>query len=199
MIINQIFPTALGRFVLEKPLNKKELGFITSLQASENVGNKSSTENYLLEFKQMTRLKKFFQESVDQYFREVYDPLHDVKLRLTQCWANFTKQGQWHHAHSHSNSFISGVFFAQTDPASDRINFMKSRHKQLSMPPKNYNPFNSDIWWFEALPNTLILFPSELTHEVPPVTADITRISISFNTFPVGTLGNKENLTELIL
>jgi hypothetical protein len=45
----------------------------------------------------------------------------------------------------------------------------------------------------------LLLFPSDLTHDVPTVTGDVERISISFNTFLVGKIGSNENLTELII
>lgn len=199
MVIHQIFPTAIGRFELETPINKKELKFINSLQTTSNVGNCTSTENYLLEYKQLARLKKFFQESVDQYLSEIIDPQQDVKLRITQCWANYSKTDQWHHAHAHANSFLSGVFFAQSDPETDKINFLKNIFRQINLPPKNFNAYNSESWWFEAVPNTLLLFPSYVTHEVPPVSVESTRISISFNTFPVGIIGSKNTLTELKL
>ena len=45
----------------------------------------------------------------------------------------------------------------------------------------------------------LILFPSNLTHYVPPVEGESDRISLSFNVFPYGILGSEENLTHLRL
>jgi hypothetical protein len=44
-----------------------------------------------------------------------------------------------------------------------------------------------------------MIFPSSLTHSVAPVEADDTRISLAFNTFPVGYMGQEENLTALHL
>jgi ectoine hydroxylase-related dioxygenase (phytanoyl-CoA dioxygenase family) len=43
----------------------------------------------------------------------------------------------------------------------------------------------------------LILFPSHLLHSVDTVTTDETRISLSFNVFFKGELGNEENLNLL--
>ena len=43
----------------------------------------------------------------------------------------------------------------------------------------------------------MVLFPSSLTHMVETVQGDQQRISLSFNTFPVGSVGDEMNLTGL--
>ena len=43
----------------------------------------------------------------------------------------------------------------------------------------------------------LVLFPSSLTHMVETVQGEATRISLSFNTFPVGSIGEGVDLTGL--
>ena len=43
----------------------------------------------------------------------------------------------------------------------------------------------------------LILFPSTLRHSVPVNVGKENRISLSFNTFSVDTLGNEDHLTHL--
>ena len=45
----------------------------------------------------------------------------------------------------------------------------------------------------------IFLFPSSLTHMVETKQGENTRISLSFNVFVKGTIGNNKNLTELIL
>jgi hypothetical protein len=45
----------------------------------------------------------------------------------------------------------------------------------------------------------LILFPSSLTHMVQTVESEQTRISLAFNTFPVGHVGDEMDLTGLSL
>jgi hypothetical protein len=52
-------------------------------------------------------------------------------------------------------------------------------------------------WWFEVGTGDLVLFPSSLTHMVETVKGDQTRISLSFNTFPVGNIGEEVSLTGL--
>jgi hypothetical protein len=90
------------------------------------------------------------------------------------------------------------VFYVQTN-ADDKIFFYKDGWQQIKFPPEQWNPYNSESWWFEAYAGRLILFPSSLTHMVPEVKGDDTRISLSFNTFPVGVVGEEMDLTGLRL
>ncbi len=110
----------------------------------------------------------------------------------------FSEQGQWHHKHAHPNSFVSGVFYLNTN-ADDKIYFYRSGWKQIIFPPEEWNLYNSESWWFEAKVGRLILFPSSLEHNVPSVQGEETRISMSFNTFPVGIVGDEMELTGLKL
>jgi hypothetical protein len=65
--------------------------------------------------------------------------------------------------------------------------------------PKEWNTFNSESWWVEAYTGRLLIFPSELEHSVENVETEETRISLSFNTFPIGHFGDDESLTGLTL
>ena len=57
---------------------------------------------------------------------------------------------------------------------------------------------NSESWWFEVNEGDVIMFPSSLTHMVQTVDGE-ERISIAFNTFLKGTVGDTNDLTELML
>jgi hypothetical protein len=99
----------------------------------------------------------------------------------------------------HPNSFVSGVFYPQSDKETDKIYFYKDGYEPLKIPTQNYNNWNSDSWWLEADPGRLYLFPSSLNHMVETVNGTDTRISLSFNTFPVGIVGEDSELTGLRL
>jgi uncharacterized protein (TIGR02466 family) len=199
--ITPLFPLPIGIYNLERKLKKSEKDFIINLERRPNWGNTSSSDGYLLKHKKLKKLKTFFKEAVNHYFKEIYNPKFDVKLRVTQCWANFSEKGSWHHSHEHPNSFISGVFYVNSDSEKDKIIFMKSGYKTIDIPRKDdeWNIYNTESWWFPAVENQLILFPSFLTHKVDPVEADKTRISLSLNTFPVGIVGDCRSMTECLL
>jgi len=146
----------------------------------------------------LTSLRSFIEDSVSDYFKNTVNPKHNVSLRVTQSWCNYSEPGQYHHKHAHPNSYISGVFYVQTN-ADDKIYFYRDGWQQIKFPPEQWNPYNSESWWFEATAGKLILFPSSLTHMVPEVKGDDVRISLSFNTFPVGVVGEEMDLTGLKL
>ena len=199
MNTHNLFPTAVTYFDFGSKLTDLELKFITEQETRNNDGNTTSINNNLFESAELAEVARFCEESLQQYFKEVYAPKHDVIPYITQSWANYTKKGQWHHKHEHPNSFISGVFYVQAQKDIDKIYFYKNGYQQIKLPTDNYNLYNSDSWWLGVETGQLILFPSHLTHMVQAVQTDETRISISFNTFLKGYIGNDMELTGLHL
>ena len=69
----------------------------------------------------------------------------------------------------------------------------------LSLSIGEYNHFNSAKYMLPLKMGELILFPSNLQHSVPINNSDEERISLSFNTWAKGNLGNEKHLTYLPL
>jgi uncharacterized protein (TIGR02466 family) len=197
MALHNLFPQPVGIYKLDRDLTAKELSFIKGQETRPNMGNTTSVDNTILRNKELTKLRDFIETSLSDYFTTVHNPKHKVNLKITQSWANYTEPGQWHHKHEHPNSFVSGVFYPQANRETDKIYFYRSGFQQIKFPPENWNIYNSESWWFEVGTGDLILFPSSLTHMVETVQGDQTRISLSFNTFPVGSIGEEVSLTGL--
>ena len=198
-MVHNLFPTPVGMYKLERDLTEKELSFIKGQETRPNMGNVTSVDNAILRNTEMTKLRDFLETSVADYFKTIYSPKHDVNLRITQSWCNYTEPGQWHHKHAHPNSFISGVLYPQANKETDKIYFYKDGWQQLKTPTEEFNPYNSDSWWMEAYTGRMFIFPSNLTHMVETVQGTDQRISLSFNTFPVGEFGDAQSLTGLTL
>lgn len=199
MSILSLFPKAVGSYSLGRDLDESEIEFIKGQPTRSNMGNTTSVDNYILGEKELADINRFIEASVAEYFQTVYAPKGDVKLRVTQSWCNYTEPGQWHHKHAHPNSFISGVFYPQANRETDKIYFYRDGYEQIKLPTENWNTWNSDSWWLEAEQGGLYIFPSGLTHMVETVKGTQTRISLSFNTFPVGMIGDEASLTGLKL
>lgn len=202
MNINNLFPTPVGYLKREIEFTKNELNFVRGLERRDNQGNLSSVDSCVLKNSKLKNILSFIQISVDQYFDEVYKPKEDVRVYITQSWVNYTKPGQWHHKHEHPNSFISGVLYFNANPNKDKIYFYKNKYELIYNPPREWNLWNSDSWWYAVGTGGLILFPSSLSHRVEPVLEDDERderISLSFNTFLTGYLGEDKHLTGLHL
>ena len=94
---------------------------------------------------------------------------------------------------------ISGVWYPQTDKELPPIMFSSDKQPQTLLPLNGYNSFNGAMVFFPMNKGEMILFPSWLRHGVPTNTKDNVRISLSFNTWAKGDLGDKETLTYLPL
>lgn len=199
MQIHSLFPTALGMFDLGRDFTETEISFIKNQEKRSNMGNTTSVDNTILKNPELKGVKDFVEQSLSSYFKEVYAPKNETSLRITQSWCNYTEPGQFHHKHAHPNSFISGVLYPQANKETDKIYFYRDGYQQLKTPTDEWNIYNSESWWMEAYTGRLFIFPSHLTHMVETVQGKDTRISLSFNTFPVGNFGQDESLTGLHL
>lgn len=199
MEILGLFPTAVGKFDMNRNFTEEEICFIKNQDVTENLINLTSSDKYILENDELKDLKNFIKSCVDNYFYSVYSPKQNTSLKITQSWCNYTSTGKGHHRHRHPNSFISGVIYPQADIETDKIYFYKEHESILETPVEEFNQFNSDSWWLPVFTGVLYIFPSYLHHYVETVEGKDTRISLSFNTFPVGNFGDEMSLTGLNL
>ena len=199
MVINNLFPTPVGSFELGRDLSKLEQKFMFNLETRPNMGNVTSTNNYVLRDNRLSSLRLFLNNSLQEYFQATMSPQDNIKLEITQSWINYTKTGQYHHKHTHPNSIISGVFYIQASKEIDKLFFYNESYQQIKIVPKEFHVYNSESWWLPVETGQLLLFPSSLTHMVATTSGEDDRISISFNTFYKGKLGDEVALTGLTL
>ena len=200
-IINSIFPKPIYISKIDRQLTSEELLFIdkTKLNVSENDGNTSSKDNYILNKKIFKSLKEKLDLKIQDYFDKVISPSNNITPYITQSWLNYTEKNQYHHKHQHPNSLVSGVFYINCHEKYDKIKFFKEDYKTIRPEVKNWNIWNSETWWFPVKTGDVILFPSSLTHMVETKQGENTRISLAFNVFIKGKFGSNEHFTELVL
>ena len=202
MIIHQLFPEPLYSSKLDRALTKKELKTISQYKKkpNPNAGNITSSENYVLENKALNNLKKDLHTKVMDYFDKVICTDNLMTPYITQSWINYTKSDQFHHKHNHPNSLVSGIFYISADKKVDSITFSKVYHDdRIILDITKYNIFNSSSCTFPVETGNIFLFRSSLVHGVDKKKGTNTRISLSFNVFMKGKIGDKLKKTELIL
>jgi uncharacterized protein (TIGR02466 family) len=199
--INGIFPTPIYISKVDKKLTPLELKFVHKNKKDfyKNDGNITSKNNYILNEKPFTNIKKELDLRVQDYFDKVISPANKIKPYITQSWLNYTEINQYHHKHAHPNSLVSGVFYINCHEENDKIKFFNDKYNTIKPEVKDWNIWNSETWWFPVKTGDVILFPSSLTHMVETKQGDNTRISLAFNVFIKGTVGNNKSLTELII
>ena len=203
--INSIFPTPVCKVKRNSELSIEEENEIEDIIKEgmyRSVGNSISPSLYIFNTGKLKKIKQFFEQQLKIYVEQVINPKEEVDFYITQSWLNINKPGEFHHNHYHTNSIISGVFYIATGE-DDGITFVDPNRKVkevITFAPKEYNLWNSGTWFIPTNNNELVMFPSWLNHKVDvnkKATTD--RISLAFNTFARGILGEKDEPTELIL
>ena len=199
--LHNMFPTAVLRFNLGRELTPDELDFANFQKTStyQNSGNVTSNERYILSNKRMSDLNLFIHDAIQTYVDQVIKPAHEVKFYVTQSWFNYTESFGHHHAHNHGNSIISGVLYFNADDQYDNITFFNPRKERIVFAQKEFTPLNSNSWRMPAKTGMMYLFPSDLFHEVGQKYGENERISLAFNVFARGYLGDEDQLTALHL
>ena len=199
--LSGLFPTPVLLSNIDREFTKEEKKFFDECAKTKtkNTGNLTSANRYVLDDPAMKNIRKSIQFYIDDYMQRVYAPKNPVEAYLTQTWLNYTEKGEYHHKHAHPNSWISGCLYINADREQDKITFFKETYNRIDLPTENYNAFNSSSWWFSVGTGDIVLFPSYLTHMVEQTTSTDTRISIAFNTFLKGYIGEEHGLTGLHL
>jgi len=122
---------------------------------------------------------------------DVMDYIADT-IEITSMWGNVLKPGETHQPHSHSNNFLSGVFYIDADNTSG-ITFQDPRPGANVILPRKKNDHidNANLLNYKAKTNRIIIFPSWLVHWVPTNKSTKDRISISWNIQIKGQLGER--------
>ena len=200
--IQNLFPTPIYITKINRAFTKQELKFVEQQKkyCTKNQGNINTKNNYILNRKEFKNIKKFLDKCCKDYLDKVICPKKNIELYITQSWLNYTETNQFHHSHQHPNSVISGVLYFDSDIKYDRILFSHPTvYQQIKPDIEKFNLWNSDSWFFPVETGNLFMFPSSTTHQVETKKGNNTRISLAFNTFYKGTIGDNSKLTELIL
>jgi uncharacterized protein (TIGR02466 family) len=174
----ECFPTLIHSFALK--INHEPM--ITSLRSTENT-------DQLFLLPSFNSLVDGIIEATTQVLKKLeysYD-----KIEITNMWANEMKSGDVHPPHTHSNNFLSGVYYLKGNSKKTApIQFFDPRPAASVLQPRNNeNLYNSSMFGFYSIEGTGLIFPSWLLHWVP-ATEDH-RISVSWNILLRGNYGKK--------
>ena len=186
------FPTIIFEFKLDIPVHDR-IQMISYVKNSEIKPNgMKQTEDDIDKISYF----KYFKKNIIELNKGVLDKLkyEYEDVIITNMWGNLLRPGQNHAPHTHSNNFLSGVFYLQGDTNSSNIQFFDPRPQSTVMVPrrKENTQENSDLLSFLAKQNTGYIFPSWLMHWVPPTGSE--RISLSWNIMIKGHYGEPKHL-----
>ena len=184
----EIFPTHL--FIKDNYINSDRINAMKSeimnLYSDKSNWQSESNLDKNIVFKELTKdicISAF----------DILDKL-DYKadeIEITDMWANVLKKNETHQPHTHSNNFLSGVFYIDADDTMPGITFQDPRPgANVILPRKKFDHMNNaNLLNYKAKTNRIIIFPSWLAHWVPTNLSTNNRISISWNIQIRGQLG----------
>jgi len=142
-------------------------------------------------FKDLNFLKKEINKHVGFYLNKLFQ--YKMNYKITTSWATKINYKGYGQKHTHSNCILSGVYYPIGNK-DFKISFHKKHETAWDIVVNQDNEFNSKKIIFEIKNNnTLILFPSYLTHSINVNNSNTTRYSIAFNVNPKGLIGEKDN------
>lgn len=128
-----------------------------------------------------------------------------TSLQFAQSWLTYKEPGEFHKAHTHPNTLLAGVFYYDFQPNDSAICFSKpvSSVGRVMIEPSLHEDYQEHRYsqeeiYFTPENNTFIIFPSWLTHGVPPNRTSHVRKALGVNVLTRHTLGDRETISEII-
>lgn len=198
--IYPLFPSTVLKLIVDDNLSEfekkvKELDF-QSINSNGSYCQEISIDRYILN--KFPREKQIFLELFNTYYKDNILKAYEDNFEITTSWATKTIRGSYGQFHQHSNSMYSGVFYFEDAHTPIEFESYNIFPRQLSLTePKEWNVWNSKTWNFQPKKNQLLLFPSYLYHKIDRNYKDPERISVAFNLFPNGKIGNMDSTVKI--
>lgn len=182
-------------------ISPKQVDFIKSIKMQQNQMNHISDELYLFNRPELRSVRKAVQEVLATFASDVLG-IEQV-LDVTQSWALMNPPGAGMHAHTHSNSVVSGsLYYApMPDPPGNMVFERANGYQQLELRVSEgkQNVYNTPRNAVVPKQGDLVLFSSSIMHFVEPNQSSQNRYSIAFNSFVRGKIGSFRDVSELKL
>ncbi len=165
-------------------------------QSSKQTNNIPSKKGlFVLNKPKFKELRALIQKEIDEFTKGVMK--YDADFEITTSWFTETNKGESSQFHNHNNCFLSGVLYIQVDPDSGSIVFEDFNDTRFMIPSTEYNQYNAKQFAVSPQNGLILMFPSEVWHQVNTNNSDITRYSLAFNVMPTGTFGDKTSDSQV--
>ena len=163
-----------------------------------------SKDSYILDNSICKPLTSFFLECFNEFATKIMRSRYK-EIEFAQSWLTYKMPGQFHRAHTHPNTLLAGVFYYDFQPGDAAICFskeVKSFNRSYLEPSLQEDfqehPFSQEEIYFTPQLNDFIIFPSHITHGVPPNRTNKVRKALGVNAMTKGSLGDRETISEII-
>lgn len=172
--------------------------------AKQSAYGEISKNSYIIDNPICKPLADWFMKCFEEYATNIMRYKYK-NLEFAQSWLTYKQPGQFHKAHTHPNTLLAGVFYYDVQPGDAAICFSKesksfnrSYFEPSLLDDYQNHPYSQEEIYFTPQQNNFIIFPSYVTHGVPPNRTNRVRKALGVNALTKGTLGDKETISEII-
>ena len=185
-VIDDFIPTATNA---EKERIEGMKKYISDLWSKRDYDDNWQTKSANLHTKKEF---KFFADLIIITSKRIIEQL-DYKVDdivITDMWANVLKDTEHHPMHTHSNNFLSGTYYLQSDQKASIVFHDPRPAADVIVPRKKETTLNnSSLLSYASKQNRAVIFPSWLPHWVQQNKSKTKRISIAWNIQIKGQVG----------
>lgn len=186
-------------------LNDIEKEYISDPKGKEysNIGGWHSDPSMERKYDSFSKLKTIIQKHINQYCKKTGYSYDD--LVCDDLWININGPGDMNFMHHHGSSCLTGVYYPVESIVEEKMNFNYTKSnpikpgrsdgktggslvfqnptygKNLTLAVETATPYNVDFFHLYPTSGVLLIFQSNLLHQVMPFSENKKRISISFS------------------
>ena len=184
----------LDDFVPQVTSTEKQIVNDMRKYISDLWANREYDNNWQTKSADLHKQKEFksFASLVLTTTKKIIDTLdYDVEdIMITDMWANVLKDSEYHPMHTHSNNFLSGTYYLQSDQKASIVFHDPRPAADVLVPRKKQTTLNnSSLLSYASKQNRAVIFPSWLPHWVQQNKSNNKRISIAWNMQVKGQVG----------
>jgi hypothetical protein len=168
-------------------------------------GNKT-VDDYILDNPECNELKKFILFHIEKYASDIL-AWEFEHFQITQSWVTIKEPAESHGAHYHPNSMVSAVFFFQDDTSvTESLKFLRPAimsqlmnqfAPEISAEKMKNTEFPWNEWYIPPKKNSLVIFPSWLSHGVDINKSIVARKTLAVNSIPTKKFGSRMSSAEI--
>lgn len=202
--VHELFPTP----VLESniPVQKEWLDFIKTLDYDRTAMDNGyiSNNRAIWEYPELKSLYFEIKDAVKYFAYGQLNVSSHVYLDLLRGWAVKHMCDDWAQNHCHMNSIFSGIYYLDVFDESGDLVIDKGQHYRncfmptLSPDVTMFNKFTMQSWRHHPTNGGLLIFPSQVIHNVERNRTKNVRYCIAFDVFIRGTLGTYAGSTVTV-
>tara|TARA_R100000544_G_C2226041_1_gene60753 strand:- start:1762 stop:2358 length:597 start_codon:yes stop_codon:yes gene_type:complete len=197
-MIEPIFATPIYTSDKFYQLTNEQLNYLKNLSTLKQKGNNFiSAEKFILDNEAMEDFKNWCLLNVISFSQQL-GISEKTSFYITQSWLNKNPPQSYHHTHMHPNSIFSCIYYVEGDECPTSFYRYDDSFGNFNF-YEDSNIFTSKKVGVMNEVGRLLIFPSTLVHDVEINNSNKERITISFNTFFEGEMGDLQGSDHLII